>query len=65
MLIAVWMAGAALTLATGDPCGICKAARWKTTPPWSNRPFSSIFGEMLDLADNEYQKTLHEVFYTT
>lgn len=31
----------------------------------SNRPFSSIFGEMLDLADNEYQKTLHEVVFTT
>ena len=30
----------------------------------SNRPFSSIFGEMLDL-DNEYQKTLHEVVFTT
>jgi heme-degrading monooxygenase HmoA len=31
----------------------------------SNRPFSPIFGEMLDLADNEYQKTLHEVVFTT
>lgn len=31
----------------------------------SDRPFSPIFGEMLDLANNEYQKTLHEVFYTT
>lgn len=30
----------------------------------SNRPFSPIFGEMLDLADNEYQKTLHEVVFT-
>jgi heme-degrading monooxygenase HmoA len=30
-----------------------------------DRPFSSLFGEMLDLADNEYQKTLHEVFYVT
>ncbi len=31
----------------------------------ANRPFSPIFGEMLDLADNEYQKTLHEVVFTT
>ncbi len=31
----------------------------------SNRPFSPIFGEMLDLANNEYQKTLHEVIFTT
>lgn len=31
----------------------------------SNRPFSPIFGEMLDLADNEYQKTLHELVFTT
>jgi heme-degrading monooxygenase HmoA len=31
----------------------------------ANRPFSPIFGEMLELADNEYQKTLHEVVFTT
>ncbi|AFY95050.1 antibiotic biosynthesis monooxygenase family protein [Chamaesiphon minutus] len=31
----------------------------------SNRPFSAIFQEMLDLANNEYQKTLHEVVFTT
>jgi heme-degrading monooxygenase HmoA len=31
----------------------------------SNRPFAPIFGEMLDLANNEYQKTLHEVVFTT
>lgn len=31
----------------------------------TNRPFSPIFGEILDLADNEYQKTLHEVVFTT
>jgi heme-degrading monooxygenase HmoA len=31
----------------------------------ANRPFSPIFGEMLDLADNEYQKTLHEVVFTS
>lgn len=31
----------------------------------SNRPFSPIFGEMLNLADNEYQKTLHEAIFTT
>ncbi|UFP94546.1 antibiotic biosynthesis monooxygenase family protein [Gloeobacter morelensis] len=30
-----------------------------------NRPFSSIFAEMLSLADNEYQPTLHEVVFTT
>jgi heme-degrading monooxygenase HmoA len=30
----------------------------------SNRPFSPIFGEMIELADNEYQKTLHEVIFT-
>ncbi|BAU14202.1 hypothetical protein LEP3755_47470 [Leptolyngbya sp. NIES-3755] len=30
-----------------------------------NRPFSPVFGEMLDLADNEYQRTLHEVVFTT
>jgi heme-degrading monooxygenase HmoA len=30
-----------------------------------DRPFSPLFGEMLDLADNEYQKTLHEVVFTT
>jgi heme-degrading monooxygenase HmoA len=31
----------------------------------NNRPFSPLFGEMLDLANNEYQKTLHEVVFTT
>ncbi len=31
----------------------------------ANRPFSPLFSEMLDLADNEYQKTLHEVLFTT
>jgi heme-degrading monooxygenase HmoA len=31
----------------------------------SNRPFSPIFEEMLDLANNEYQKTLHQVVFTT
>ena len=31
----------------------------------SNRPFSPIFGEMLALADNEYQKALHEVVFIT
>ncbi len=31
----------------------------------SNRPFSPLFGEMLELADNEYQKTLHQVVFTT
>jgi heme-degrading monooxygenase HmoA len=31
----------------------------------NNRPFSPLFGEMLDLANNEYQKTLHEVIFTT
>jgi heme-degrading monooxygenase HmoA len=31
----------------------------------SNRPFSPIFEEMLELANNEYQKTLHEVVFTT
>ncbi len=31
----------------------------------SNRPFSPIFQEMLDLANNEYQKSLHEVVFTT
>jgi heme-degrading monooxygenase HmoA len=31
----------------------------------SNRPFSPLFGEMLDLADNEYQKALLEVVFTT
>lgn len=31
----------------------------------SNRPFSPIFGEMLELADNEYQPGLHEVVFTT
>jgi heme-degrading monooxygenase HmoA len=31
----------------------------------TNRPFSPLFAEMLDLADNEYQKTLHEVVFTT
>jgi heme-degrading monooxygenase HmoA len=31
----------------------------------SNRPFSPLFDEMLDLANNEYQKTLHEVVFTT
>ncbi len=31
----------------------------------SNRPFSPLFGEMLNLAENEYQKTLHEVVFTT
>jgi len=30
-----------------------------------NRPFSPLFSEMLDLANNEYQKTLHEVVFTT
>lgn len=31
----------------------------------TNRPFSPLFGEMLELANNEYQKTLHEVVFTT
>jgi heme-degrading monooxygenase HmoA len=31
----------------------------------ANRPFSTIFQEMLDLANNEYQKSLHEVVFTT
>ncbi|WP_190514146.1 antibiotic biosynthesis monooxygenase family protein [Oscillatoria sp. FACHB-1407] len=31
----------------------------------NNRPFSPLFGEILDLANNEYQKTLHEVVFTT
>lgn len=31
----------------------------------ANRPFAPIFDEMLDLANNEYQKTLHEVVFTT
>jgi len=31
----------------------------------NNRPFSPLFGEMLDLANNEYQKTLHEVVFAT
>ncbi len=30
-----------------------------------DRPFSPIFDEMLSLADNEYQKSLHEVIFTT
>jgi heme-degrading monooxygenase HmoA len=29
----------------------------------SDRPFSPLFGEMLDLATNEYQKTLHELVF--
>lgn len=29
-----------------------------------NRPFSPLFGEMLELANNEYQKTLHELVFT-
>ncbi|WP_373542834.1 antibiotic biosynthesis monooxygenase [Chamaesiphon sp.] len=37
----------------------------KFTAMDSNRPFSPLFGEMLALADNEYQKTLHEVVFTT
>ncbi|MEO1145376.1 MAG: antibiotic biosynthesis monooxygenase family protein [Cyanobacteria bacterium J06638_22] len=31
----------------------------------TNRPFSPLFGEMLDLADNEYKKELHTVVFTT
>jgi heme-degrading monooxygenase HmoA len=31
----------------------------------ANRPFSPIFQEMLDLANNEYQQSLHEVVFTT
>jgi heme-degrading monooxygenase HmoA len=31
----------------------------------ANRPFSTIFQEMLDLANNEYQKSLHDVVFTT
>jgi heme-degrading monooxygenase HmoA len=31
----------------------------------ANRPFSPIFQEMLDLANNEYQKSLHEIVFTT
>ncbi|MBD2037720.1 antibiotic biosynthesis monooxygenase [Leptolyngbya sp. FACHB-321] len=31
----------------------------------ANRPFAPLFGEMLALANNEYQKTLHEVVFTT
>jgi quinol monooxygenase YgiN len=29
----------------------------------TNRPFSPLFGEMLDLAQNEYEKKLHEIVY--
>ncbi len=29
----------------------------------TNRPFSPLFGEMLDLANNEYKKELHEVVF--
>ncbi|MBD2468727.1 antibiotic biosynthesis monooxygenase [Nostoc sp. FACHB-145] len=42
---------------------------WHSLPEFTamdnNRPFSPLFAEMLDLADNEYQKTLHEVVFTT
>jgi heme-degrading monooxygenase HmoA len=31
----------------------------------SDRPFAALFSEMLALADNEYQKSLHEVVFTT
>ncbi len=31
----------------------------------TNRPFSPLFGEMLDLANNEYKKELHRVVFTT
>ncbi len=31
----------------------------------TNRPFSPLFAEMLDLADNEYKKALHKVIFTT
>ena len=31
----------------------------------NNRPFSPLFDEMLDLANNEYKKELHEVVFTT
>jgi heme-degrading monooxygenase HmoA len=30
----------------------------------TNRPFAPLIGEMLDLANNEYQRTLHEVVFT-
>jgi heme-degrading monooxygenase HmoA len=29
----------------------------------TNRPFSPLFGEMLDLTNNEYEKKLHEIVY--
>jgi heme-degrading monooxygenase HmoA len=42
---------------------------WKSIEEFAamdaNRPFSPIFQEMLDLANNEYQKSLHEVVFTT
>ncbi|MBD2249265.1 antibiotic biosynthesis monooxygenase [Nostoc sp. FACHB-888] len=42
---------------------------WRTLEEYTamdnNRPFSPLFGEMLELANNEYQKTLHEVVFTT
>jgi heme-degrading monooxygenase HmoA len=42
---------------------------WKSIEDFAamdaNRPFSPIFQEMLDLANNEYQKSLHEVVFTT
>ncbi len=52
-----------------DGCRCINFGHWRSLEEFtamdSNRPFSPIFGEMLDLADNEYQKTLHEVVFTT
>ncbi len=42
---------------------------WRTQSDFTamdtNRPFAGPFVEMMQLADNEYQKTLHEVVFTT
>lgn len=52
-----------------DGCRCINFGHWRSLEDFSamdnNRPFSPLFGEMLDLANNEYQKTLHEVVFTT
>lgn len=52
-----------------DGWGCINFGHWKSLEDYTamdtNRPFSPLFGEMLTLADNEYQKTLHEVVFTT
>jgi heme-degrading monooxygenase HmoA len=52
-----------------DGWGCINLGHWRSLEAFtamdSDRPFSPLFGEMLELAHNEYQKSLHEVVFAT